>query len=157
MPFPACSVLMWRYTNVPSTVEDAGKKEKGQSVSLLCLEGLLRVFTTMLQRYPTRMSNFLSSLGGPLNTHFYIILMYVYGVLIKKKNCLKDVSGEGEAEGEGSDLTEQTAFYIRQFQVPASFSVSPSVQNTLANIVHFLFCTASADEPAQWGRGGVQQ
>uniref|UniRef100_A0A672NW62 Fanconi anemia group I protein-like n=1 Tax=Sinocyclocheilus grahami TaxID=75366 RepID=A0A672NW62_SINGR len=83
------SVLMWRYTNVPSTVEDAGKKEKGQSVSLLCLEGLLRVFTTVLQRYPTRMSNFLSSL---------------------------DVSGEGEAEGEGSDLTEQTAFYIRQFQ-----------------------------------------
>uniref|UniRef100_A0A672KZ74 Fanconi anemia group I protein-like n=1 Tax=Sinocyclocheilus grahami TaxID=75366 RepID=A0A672KZ74_SINGR len=83
------SVLMWRYTNVPSTVEDAGKKEKGQSVSLLCLEGLLRVFTTVLQRFPTRMSNFLSSL---------------------------DVSGEGEAEGEGSDLTEQTAFYIRQFQ-----------------------------------------
>uniref|UniRef100_A0A9J7XSE0 FA complementation group I n=1 Tax=Cyprinus carpio carpio TaxID=630221 RepID=A0A9J7XSE0_CYPCA len=83
------SVLMWRYTNVPSTVEDAGKKEKGQSVSLLCLEGLLRVFTTVLLRYPTRMSNFLSSL---------------------------DVSGEGEAEGEGSDLTEQTAFYIRQFQ-----------------------------------------
>ncbi|RXN22550.1 Fanconi anemia group I isoform X1 [Labeo rohita] len=80
------SVLMWRYTNVPSTVEDAGKKEKGQSVSLLCLEGLLRVFTTVLQRYPTRMSNFLSSLG------------------------------EGEAEGEKSDLTEQTAFYIRQFQ-----------------------------------------
>uniref|UniRef100_A0A672KU46 Fanconi anemia group I protein-like n=1 Tax=Sinocyclocheilus grahami TaxID=75366 RepID=A0A672KU46_SINGR len=77
------SVLMWRYTNVPSTVEDAGKKEKGQSVSLLCLEGLLRVFTTVLQRFPTRMSNFLSSL---------------------------------EAEGEGSDLTEQTAFYIRQFQ-----------------------------------------
>uniref|UniRef100_A0A673MIX1 FA complementation group I n=1 Tax=Sinocyclocheilus rhinocerous TaxID=307959 RepID=A0A673MIX1_9TELE len=75
------SVLMWRYTNVPSTVEDAGKKEKGQSVSLLCLEGLLRVFTTVLQRYPTRMSNFLSSL-----------------------------------EAEGSDLTEQTAFYIRQFQ-----------------------------------------
>uniref|UniRef100_A0A673MCR5 FA complementation group I n=1 Tax=Sinocyclocheilus rhinocerous TaxID=307959 RepID=A0A673MCR5_9TELE len=83
------SVLMWRYTNVPSTVEDAGKKEKGQSVSLLCLEGLLRVFTTVLQRYPTRMSNFLSSL---------------------------DVSGEGETEAEGSDLTEQTAFYIRQFQ-----------------------------------------
>ncbi|XP_056307350.1 Fanconi anemia group I protein isoform X1 [Danio aesculapii] len=81
------SVLMWRYTNVPSTVEDAGKKEKGQSVSLLCLEGLLRVFTTLLQRYPTRVSNFLSSL---------------------------DVSGEGE--GDKSDLTEQTAFYIRQFQ-----------------------------------------
>ncbi|XP_039521915.1 Fanconi anemia group I protein isoform X3 [Pimephales promelas] len=80
------SVLLWRYTNVPSTVEDAGKKEKGQSVSLLCLEGLLRVFTTVIQRYPTRMSNFLSSLG------------------------------EAEGEGEGSDLTAQTAFYIRQFQ-----------------------------------------
>ncbi|XP_057185886.1 Fanconi anemia group I protein isoform X2 [Triplophysa rosa] len=81
------SVLMWRYTNVPSTVEDAGKKEKGHSVSLLCLEGLLRVFTTVVQRYPTRMGNFLSSL---------------------------DVSGDRDSEG--SDLTEQTAFYIRQFQ-----------------------------------------
>nr|XP_055048515.1 Fanconi anemia group I protein [Misgurnus anguillicaudatus]XP_055048516.1 Fanconi anemia group I protein [Misgurnus anguillicaudatus] len=79
------SVLLWRYTNVPSTVEDAGKKEKGHSVSLLCLEGLLRVFTTVVQRYPTQMGNFLSSLGG-------------------------------DGEGEGSDLTEQTAFYIRQFQ-----------------------------------------
>lgn len=56
------SVLMWRYTNVPSTVEDAGKK--GHSVSILCLEGLLRVFTTVVHRYPTRMGNFLSSLGG---------------------------------------------------------------------------------------------
>ncbi|XP_051548730.1 Fanconi anemia group I protein-like [Myxocyprinus asiaticus] len=78
------SVLMWRYTNVPSTVEDAGKKEKGQSVSLLCLEGLLRVFTLVVQRYPTRVDNFLSCLG--------------------------------EGEGDRSDTTEQTAFYIRQFQ-----------------------------------------
>ncbi|XP_073669366.1 Fanconi anemia group I protein isoform X1 [Paramisgurnus dabryanus] len=81
------SVLLWRYTNVPSTVEDAGKKEKGHSVSLLCLEGLLRVFTTVVQRYPIQMGIFLSSL---------------------------DISGDGE--GEGTDLTEQTAFYIRQFQ-----------------------------------------
>lgn len=37
--------------------------------------------------------------------------------------CSKDVSGD--AESEGSDLTEQTAFYIRQFQVPPLFSTFP--------------------------------
>uniref|UniRef100_A0A3Q3E817 FA complementation group I n=1 Tax=Labrus bergylta TaxID=56723 RepID=A0A3Q3E817_9LABR len=50
------SVLMWRYTNIPSTVEDAGKKEKRSSLSLMCLEGLLRIFTTCQQQYPDRMS-----------------------------------------------------------------------------------------------------
>uniref|UniRef100_A0A4W6EG48 FA complementation group I n=1 Tax=Lates calcarifer TaxID=8187 RepID=A0A4W6EG48_LATCA len=49
------SVLMWRYTNIPSVVEEAGKKEKRSSLSLLCLEGLLRIFTTCQQRYPDKM------------------------------------------------------------------------------------------------------
>uniref|UniRef100_A0A8B9K1U9 FA complementation group I n=1 Tax=Astyanax mexicanus TaxID=7994 RepID=A0A8B9K1U9_ASTMX len=56
------SVLMWRYTNIPSAVEDTGKKEKTQSISLLCLEVLLRVFSTVLQQYPSKVSNFLCSL-----------------------------------------------------------------------------------------------
>uniref|UniRef100_A0A3B4DFR9 FA complementation group I n=1 Tax=Pygocentrus nattereri TaxID=42514 RepID=A0A3B4DFR9_PYGNA len=60
------SVLMWRYTNIPSAVEDAGKKEKNQSMSLLCLEGLLRIFSTVLQQYPTKMASFLCSLGRAL-------------------------------------------------------------------------------------------
>uniref|UniRef100_A0AAR2JNE5 FA complementation group I n=1 Tax=Pygocentrus nattereri TaxID=42514 RepID=A0AAR2JNE5_PYGNA len=59
-------VLMWRYTNIPSAVEDAGKKEKNQSMSLLCLEGLLRIFSTVLQQYPTKMASFLCSLGRAL-------------------------------------------------------------------------------------------
>ncbi|XP_011605603.1 Fanconi anemia group I protein isoform X1 [Takifugu rubripes] len=54
------SVLMWRYTNIPSMVEDAGKKEKRSSLSLLCLEGLLRIFTTCQQRCPQRMTQLLS-------------------------------------------------------------------------------------------------
>ncbi|XP_036431780.1 Fanconi anemia group I protein [Colossoma macropomum] len=83
------SVLMWRYTNIPSAVEDAGKKEKSQSMSLLCLEGLLRIFSTVLQQYPTQVASFLCSL---------------------------DVSGEMEGEAEKANLTEKTAFYIRQFQ-----------------------------------------
>lgn len=57
------SVLMWRYTNIPSVVEDAGKKEKRSSLSLLCLEGLLRIFTTCQQRYPDRMAQLLSTMG----------------------------------------------------------------------------------------------
>lgn len=60
--FPS-SVLMWRYTNIPSVVEDAGKKEKRSSLSLLCLEGLLRIFTTCQQRCPERMTQLLSHTG----------------------------------------------------------------------------------------------
>ncbi|XP_053541973.1 Fanconi anemia group I protein isoform X2 [Ictalurus punctatus] len=82
------SVLMWRYTNIPSSVEDAGKKS--HSVSLLCLEGLLRIFSTMLQQYPTKVSNFLCSLDV----------------------CRQ----EEEGAPENANLTEKTAFYIRQFQ-----------------------------------------
>ncbi|XP_034032707.1 Fanconi anemia group I protein isoform X2 [Thalassophryne amazonica] len=56
------SVLMWRYTNIPSALEDAGRKEKRCSLSHLCLEGLLRIFTTCLQRYPDRMGQLLSAM-----------------------------------------------------------------------------------------------
>ena len=57
------SVLMWRYTNIPSVVEEAGKKDKRSSLSQLCLEGLLRIFTTCQQRYPEKMAQLLSSMG----------------------------------------------------------------------------------------------
>ncbi|KAK3558477.1 hypothetical protein QTP86_018127 [Hemibagrus guttatus] len=87
------SVLLWRYTNIPSSVDDAGKKDKSYSVSLLCLEGLLRIFSTMQQQYPTKVSNFLCSLDV----------------------CRQDEEEEGGAP-ETASLTEKTAFYIRQFQ-----------------------------------------
>uniref|UniRef100_A0A671Y732 FA complementation group I n=1 Tax=Sparus aurata TaxID=8175 RepID=A0A671Y732_SPAAU len=60
------SVLIWRYTNIPSVVEDAGKKEKRSSLSQLCLEGLLRIFTTCQQRFPDRMWRWKNSLTLPL-------------------------------------------------------------------------------------------
>ncbi|XP_074488418.1 Fanconi anemia group I protein isoform X4 [Sebastes fasciatus] len=82
------SVLMWRYTNIPGVVEDAGKKEKRSSLSLLCLEGLLRIFTTCQQRYPDRMAQLLSTM---------------------------DVS-EDDAEPDDGNVTEMNFFYIRQFQ-----------------------------------------
>ncbi|KAK9516876.1 hypothetical protein VZT92_024784 [Zoarces viviparus] len=82
------SVLMWRYTNIPSVVEDAGKKEKRSSLSLLCLEGLLRIFTTCQQRYPDRMAQLLSTM---------------------------DIS-EDDAEPDEGNVTEMNFFYIRQFQ-----------------------------------------
>uniref|UniRef100_A0A8C7NPN1 FA complementation group I n=1 Tax=Oncorhynchus mykiss TaxID=8022 RepID=A0A8C7NPN1_ONCMY len=69
------SVLMWRYTNIPCAVEDAGKKEKRCSVSLLCLEGLLRIFSTGQQRYPARVAQLLSAIGNASVTEkiaFYI-------------------------------------------------------------------------------------
>uniref|UniRef100_A0A6Q2YM09 FA complementation group I n=1 Tax=Esox lucius TaxID=8010 RepID=A0A6Q2YM09_ESOLU len=83
------SVLMWRYTNIPCAVEDAGK-EKRCSVSLLCLEGLLRIFSTCLLRYPARLVQLLSA---------------------------NDVSvGEDSHGPEKHSVTEKTSFYIRQFQ-----------------------------------------
>ncbi|XP_034733936.1 Fanconi anemia group I protein isoform X4 [Etheostoma cragini] len=82
------SVLMWRYTNIPSIVEDAGRKEKRSSLSLLCLEGLLKIFTTCQQRYPDRMAQLLSTM---------------------------DIS-EDDAEPDDGSATEMNFFYIRQFQ-----------------------------------------
>ncbi|KAM8750534.1 Fanconi anemia group I protein isoform 1-T2 [Acanthopagrus schlegelii] len=80
------SVLIWRYTNIPSVVEDAGKKEKRSSLSQLCLEGLLRIFTTCQQRFPDRMAQLLSTM---------------------------DIS---EEDDESDDSAEMNFFYIRQFQ-----------------------------------------
>ncbi|KAF1387005.1 hypothetical protein PFLUV_G00100770 [Perca fluviatilis] len=82
------SVLMWRYTNIPSVVEDAGRKEKRSSLSLLCLEGLLKIFTTGQQRYPDRMAQLLSTME----------------------------LSEDDAEPDDGSATEMNFFYIRQFQ-----------------------------------------
>ncbi|XP_040017935.2 Fanconi anemia group I protein isoform X2 [Gasterosteus aculeatus] len=82
------SVLLWRYTNIPSGVEDAGKKEKRSSLSLVCLEGLLRIFTACQQRYPDRMAQLLSSME----------------------------MSEDAAEPDEGNVTEMNFFYIRQFQ-----------------------------------------
>uniref|UniRef100_A0A8C5DPJ8 FA complementation group I n=1 Tax=Gouania willdenowi TaxID=441366 RepID=A0A8C5DPJ8_GOUWI len=58
------SVLMWRYTNIPSVVEESAKKEKrSSSLSLLCLDGLLRIFTTCQQRHTEKMTQLLSTMG----------------------------------------------------------------------------------------------
>ncbi|XP_036398034.1 Fanconi anemia group I protein [Megalops cyprinoides] len=83
------SALMWRYTRIPSAVEEAGRHNRSKSVSLLCLEGLHCAFSLVLQRHPTRAKNFLSAI---------------------------EVSEEGEREPEASNVTESAAFYIRQFQ-----------------------------------------
>ncbi|KAM9754129.1 Fanconi anemia group I protein isoform 1-T1 [Menidia menidia] len=82
------SVLMWRYTNIPSVVEEAGKKEKRSSLSQLCLEGLLRIFTTCQQRFPDKMAQLLSAME----------------------------IAEAEEDPEQDDVTEMNYFYIRQFQ-----------------------------------------
>uniref|UniRef100_A0A8B9MA10 FA complementation group I n=1 Tax=Accipiter nisus TaxID=211598 RepID=A0A8B9MA10_9AVES len=54
-------VLLWRYTSIPTVVEESGKK-KGKSISLLCLEGLLRIFNTVQQLYTARIPQFLQAL-----------------------------------------------------------------------------------------------
>ncbi|XP_069480410.1 Fanconi anemia group I protein isoform X2 [Ambystoma mexicanum] len=82
-------VLLWRYTSIPTTVEGSGKKEKGKSISLLCLEGLLRIFHTVQKRYQANISQFLAALDDTVN--------------------------EGEEEG-NLNITEKAAFQVRQFQ-----------------------------------------
>ncbi|CAL8359654.1 unnamed protein product [Lota lota] len=80
-------VLMWRYTNIPGAVEAAAaKKEKRCSLSQMCLEGLLRIFTTCTQRYPDRTAQLLSTMSMD------------------------------DPEPNGDDVTEISFFYIRQFQ-----------------------------------------
>ncbi|KAL2300775.1 hypothetical protein Nmel_013664 [Mimus melanotis] len=80
-------VLLWRYTSIPTVVEESGKK-KGKSISLLCLEGLLRIFNTVQQLYSARIPQFLQAL---------------------------DIT-DGDAEETDINVTERAAFQIRQFQ-----------------------------------------
>ncbi|NWS24427.1 FANCI protein, partial [Polioptila caerulea] len=80
-------VLLWRYTSIPTIVEESGKK-KGKSISLLCLEGLLRIFNTVQQLYSARIPQFLQAL---------------------------DIT-DGDAEEADINVTEKAAFQIRQFQ-----------------------------------------
>uniref|UniRef100_A0A674HQ85 FA complementation group I n=1 Tax=Taeniopygia guttata TaxID=59729 RepID=A0A674HQ85_TAEGU len=80
-------VLLWRYTSIPTVVEESGKK-KGKSISLLCLEGLLRIFNTVQQLYSAKIPQFLQAL---------------------------DIT-DGDAEETDINVTEKAAFQIRQFQ-----------------------------------------
>ncbi|XP_026537635.1 Fanconi anemia group I protein [Notechis scutatus] len=83
-------VLLWRYTSIPTSAEEFGKKDKGKSISLLCLEGLLRIFNTVPQLYPTKISQFLQAL---------------------------DIANEDDDEAAAEvNVTEKAAFQIRQFQ-----------------------------------------
>ncbi|KYO21079.1 Fanconi anemia group I protein [Alligator mississippiensis] len=80
-------VLLWRYTSIPTAVEESGKK-KGKSISLLCLEGLLKIFNSVQQLYRPKMPQFLRAL---------------------------DVTND-EGEEVEINVTEKAAFQIRQFQ-----------------------------------------
>ncbi|KAL6047414.1 hypothetical protein STEG23_010995 [Scotinomys teguina] len=83
-------VLLWRYTSIPTSVEESGKKEKGKSISLLCLEGLQKTFSAVQQFYQPKIQLFLRAL---------------------------DVTGtEEEGEEAGVTVTQRAAFQIRQFQ-----------------------------------------
>ncbi|XP_072889339.1 Fanconi anemia group I protein isoform X1 [Hemitrygon akajei] len=82
-------VLLWRYTSIPSAVEESGKKERGRTISLLCLDGLLRIFSTVQHRYQNKIQQFFIAI---------------------------DVMSDGEEEQEGINITEKAAFHIRQFQ-----------------------------------------
>ncbi|XP_051837044.1 Fanconi anemia group I protein [Antechinus flavipes] len=81
-------VLLWRYTSIPTSVEESGKKEKGKTISLLCLEGLQRIFHTVQQFFPSKIHQFLRAL---------------------------DITNEDEEE-EDVNITQKATFQIRQFQ-----------------------------------------
>ncbi|XP_057576201.1 Fanconi anemia group I protein isoform X2 [Hippopotamus amphibius kiboko] len=81
-------VLLWRYTSIPTSVEESGKKEKGKSISLLCLEGLQKIFSAVQQFYQPKIHQFLRAL---------------------------DATDKEEEEVEVS-ITHRAAFQIRQFQ-----------------------------------------
>ncbi|XP_076972357.1 Fanconi anemia group I protein-like [Tamandua tetradactyla] len=81
-------VLLWRYTSIPTSVEESGKKEKGKSISLLCLEGLQKIFSAVQLFYQPKIQQFLRALD------------------------VTDKEGEEPEVG----ITQRAAFQIRQFQ-----------------------------------------
>ncbi|XP_045417679.1 Fanconi anemia group I protein isoform X3 [Lemur catta] len=83
-------VLLWRYTSIPTSVEESGKKEKGKSISLLCLEGLQKIFSAVQQFYQPKIQQFLRALDVTDN--------------------------EDREEDVAVGVTQRAAFQIRQFQ-----------------------------------------
>ncbi|KAL8197588.1 UNVERIFIED_CONTAM: hypothetical protein K2H54_033559, partial [Gekko kuhli] len=83
-------VLLWRYTSIPTAAEESGKKEKSKNISLLCLEGLLRIFHTMQLRYQPKLPQFLQALDP--------------------------AHEDGEEEATDINVTAKAGFLIRQFQ-----------------------------------------
>ncbi|XP_036787922.2 Fanconi anemia group I protein [Manis pentadactyla] len=81
-------VLLWRYTSIPTSVEESGKKEKGKNISLLCLEGLQKILSVVQQFYQPKIHQFLRAL---------------------------DVTDKEGEELEVS-VSQRAAFQIRQFQ-----------------------------------------
>ncbi|KAM5291420.1 Fanconi anemia group I protein isoform 2-T2 [Glossophaga mutica] len=81
-------VLLWRYTSTPTSVEESGRKERGKSVALLCLEAVQRVLSAVQRFFPPWVPLFLRALDVMDN------------------------------EGEEADVsvTQRAAFQIRQFQ-----------------------------------------
>ncbi|XP_012688024.2 Fanconi anemia group I protein [Clupea harengus] len=120
------SVLMWRYTNVPPAAEDAGKKTGSRSVSVLCLEGLLRVFTTVQQRHPTRLAQLLGAI-----------------------DVMEEEGGEA-----GDGLVEKLSFYLRQFQRSLMTQLSGSEEDfssreaqLLVGVLAVLSCRLESGSP----------
>ncbi|XP_043345653.1 Fanconi anemia group I protein isoform X2 [Cervus canadensis] len=81
-------VLLWRYTSIPTSVEELGKKEKGKNISLLCLEGLQKILSAVQQFYQPKCHQFLKALDAT----------------------------DKEEEEEEVSVSERAAFQIRQFQ-----------------------------------------
>ncbi|KAM9375874.1 Fanconi anemia group I protein [Pholidichthys leucotaenia] len=96
------SVLMWRYTNIPGVVEEGGKKEKRSSLSQLCLEGLLRIFTTCQQRYPDKMAQLLSTMeddveqddGSAAEMNYFYIRQFQRALLTQLSGAEEDFNSK---------------------------------------------------------------
>ncbi|XP_068847581.1 Fanconi anemia group I protein isoform X2 [Capricornis sumatraensis] len=80
-------VLLWRYTSIPTSVEESGKKEKGKNISLLCLEGIQKILSAVQQFYQPKCHQFLKALDAA-----------------------------DEEEEEEVSVSQRAAFQIRQFQ-----------------------------------------
>uniref|UniRef100_A0A4W2C9L4 FA complementation group I n=1 Tax=Bos indicus x Bos taurus TaxID=30522 RepID=A0A4W2C9L4_BOBOX len=81
-------VLLWRYTSIPTSVEESGKREKGKNISLLCLEGIQKILSAVQQFYQPKCHQFLKALDAT----------------------------DKEEEEEEVSVSERAAFQIRQFQ-----------------------------------------
>uniref|UniRef100_A0A8C2P6E3 FA complementation group I n=1 Tax=Capra hircus TaxID=9925 RepID=A0A8C2P6E3_CAPHI len=76
-----------RYTSIPTSVEELGKKEKGKNISLLCLEGIQKILSAVQQFYQPKCHQFLKALDAT-----------------------------DEEEEEEVSVSQRAAFQIRQFQ-----------------------------------------
>uniref|UniRef100_A0A8C5KZN3 Fanconi anemia, complementation group I n=1 Tax=Jaculus jaculus TaxID=51337 RepID=A0A8C5KZN3_JACJA len=135
-------VLLWRYTSIPTSVEESGKKEKGKSISLLCLEGLQKIFSAVQQFYQPKIQQFFRALDpkDEEDTDVSVTQRAVFQIRQFQRSLLNLLSNEEE------DFNSKEALLL----VTVLSTLSKLLEPTSAQFAQVLSWTSKICKENSW-------